>query len=82
MLACLIDEVKIEQGVEYLTHYEWNTKVATHHLWSNCGIMTHHRRRTTPEIFGVKVCCMDEVGYRGFQDAPMEHVIDLTLVEK
>jgi len=48
MLACPIEDVKIETGAEHLVHYKWNTKVATHHFCSKCGIMTHHQRRTTP----------------------------------
>ena len=38
MLACPIEDVKIETGAEHLVHYKWNTKVATHHFCSKCGI--------------------------------------------
>lgn len=82
MLACPIEDVKIEQGAEHLIHYKWNTKVATHHFCSNCGIMTHHQRRTTPEICGINVGCIDELDYRSFQDVPMNNGIELTLVEQ
>ena len=61
MLTCPIDDIEIEQGAEHLVHYKWNTKVATHHFCSNCGIMTHHQRRTTPEICGINVGCIDEI---------------------
>ena len=40
MLACPIKDIKIENGAENLVHYKWNTKVATHHFCSKCGIMT------------------------------------------
>ena len=82
MLACPIEDVKIEQGADHLIHYKWNTKVATHHFCSNCGIMTHHQRRTTPEICGINVGCIDELDYRSFQDVPMNNGIELTLVEQ
>ena len=82
MLACPTEDVQIEQGAEHLIHYKWNTKVATHHFCSNCGIMTHHQRRTTPEICGINVGCIDELDYRSFQDVPMNNGIDLTLAEK
>ena len=82
MLACPIEDVKIENGAEYLVHYKWNTKVATHHFCSNCGIMTHHQRRTTPEICGINIGCIDEFDYRSFQDVPMNNGVDLALVEK
>jgi len=82
MLACPIEDVKIEAGAEHLVHYKWNTKVATHHFCSKCGIMTHHQRRTTPEICGINIGCIDEIDYRSFQDVPMNNGIDLTLAEK
>ena len=81
-LVCPIEDIKIEQGAEHLIHYKWNTKVATHHFCSNSGIMTHHQRRTTPEISGINVGCIDELDYRSFQDVPMNNGVELTLVEK
>jgi hypothetical protein len=68
MLACPIGDVKIEAGAEHLVHYKWN-------------IMTHHQRRTTPEICGINIGCIDEIDYRGFQDVPMNNGVDLTLAE-
>ena len=82
MLACPIEDVKIENGDEHLVHYKWNTKVATHHFCSKCGIMTHHQRRTTPQICGINIGCIDEFNYRSFQDVPMNNGVDLALVEK
>jgi hypothetical protein len=82
MLACPIEDVKIETGVEHLVHYKWNTKVATHYFCLKCGIMTHHQRRTMPEICGINIGCIDEIDYRSFQDVPMNKGINLTLVEK
>ncbi len=82
MLACPIDDVKIEQGAEHLVRYKWNTKVATHHFCSKCGIMTHHQRRTTPEICSVNVGCIDEFDHLSFNDVPMNNGVDLTLMEK
>ena len=78
MLACPIEDVKIEQAAEHLIHCKWKTKVATHHFCSNCGIMTHHQRGTTPEICGISVGCIDELDYRSFQDVPMNNGINLT----
>ena len=67
MLSCPINEVRIEKGIEYLAHYKWNTKVATHHFCSKCGIMTHHND-APPDICGINVGCIDEFDHRGFQD--------------
>ena len=81
MLACPIDEVHVEKGAKFLTRYKWNTKVATHHFCSKCGIMTHHQRRTTPDICGINIGCIDELDYRSFKDVPMNNGIDFTLID-
>ena len=75
-------KLRIENGAENLVHYKWNTKVATHHFCSKCGIMTHHQRRTTPEICGINVGCFDEIDYCSFHDVPMNNGVELSLVEK
>ena len=82
MLACPIEDVEIENGAENLVNYKWNTKVATHYFCSKCGIMTHHQRRTTPEICGINVGCFDEIDYCSFHDVPMNNGVELSLVEK
>ena len=82
MLACPIKDVEIENGAENLVNYKWNTKVATHHFCSKCGIMTHQQRRTTPEICGINVGCFDEIDYCSFHDVPMNNGVELSLVEK
>ena len=68
MLAC-----PIEDGAENLVHYKWHTKVSTHHFCSKCGIMTHHQRRSTPEICSINVGCFDEINYCSFHDVPMNN---------
>jgi hypothetical protein len=81
MLACPIDEVRIEKGDDVLVRYKWNTCVATHHFCSKCGIMTHHQRRTTPEICGINIGCIDALDYRAYQDVPMNNGTELSLVD-
>ena len=81
MLSCPIDEVKIEKGEEFLVKYKWNTRIATHNFCSKCGILTYHQRRSTPEICGVNVGCIDELDYLSYQDVPMNNGSDYTLVE-
>jgi len=81
MLACPRELVRIEAGDEYIVRYKWNTGVATHHFCSKCGIMTHHHRRTTPDICGVNLGCIDALEYRRFQDVPMSNGSDLSLVD-
>ena len=81
MLACPIKDVRVESGNDQLIRYKWNTKVATHNFCSKCGIMTHHQRRSTPEVCGINVGCIDELDYNSFKDVPMNNGIDLTLVD-
>ena len=71
MLACPIEDLKIENGAENLVNYKWNTKVATHHFCSKCGIMTHHQRRTTPEICSINVGCIDEINTFDMKEVPV-----------
>ena len=77
MLACPIDEFHVEKGAKYLTRYKWNAEVATHHFCSKCGIMANHQRRTTPDICGINIGCIDALDYRSFRDVPMNNGNDL-----
>jgi hypothetical protein len=50
---------KITQGSNKLTTYRFNTRTAEHHFCSNCGIYTHHKRRSNPNELGVNVACLE-----------------------
>jgi len=82
MLSCPRDDVRIESGEDMLVRYKWNTKIATHHFCSKCGIMTHHHRRTTPTICGVNLGCIDTLDYRNYQTVPMNPGSDFTIVDE
>ena len=47
------------QGVEKLTEYAFNTRVAKHYFCSVCGIYTHHQRRSNPTQFGINLACLE-----------------------
>lgn len=79
MLACPIKDITIEKGAEFLAHYKRNTRVATQHFHSVCGIMTDHQRRTTQEIFGVNIGYIDEIDYTGYKTVPMNNGVSLYL---
>lgn len=49
----------IVQGEADLTLYEWNTRRAKHYFCRHCGIYVFHRKRATPDHFGVNVFCLD-----------------------
>jgi hypothetical protein len=47
------------EGAERLATYRFNTRAAEHHFCSDCGIYTHHKRRSNPNELGVNVACLD-----------------------
>jgi hypothetical protein len=53
------DRLHVIEGEEFLTLYEWNTGRAKHYFCSRCGIYTFHRKRASPDHFGVNVYCLD-----------------------
>ena len=55
------DRFKLLSGEEFLTMYQFNTRVAKHYFCKVCGIYTFHRPRVAPELWGVNVACLDGV---------------------
>jgi hypothetical protein len=53
------EALRVEQGQELLTLYEWNSKLAKHYFCSRCGIYVFHRKRAAPDDFGVNIFCLD-----------------------
>lgn len=56
-----LDGVEVLEGAEALTEYRFNTGVARHFFCSKCGIYTHHRRRSSPNEYGVNAACLEGV---------------------
>ncbi|MGI1677807.1 MAG: GFA family protein [Cellvibrionaceae bacterium] len=53
--------IKIIKGKEYLKLYQFNTNTAKHYFCSNCGIYTHHQRRSNPNEYGFNIGCLEGV---------------------
>jgi hypothetical protein len=51
--------LRIDAGEDLLTLYAWNTKRAKHYFCRRCGIYVFHRKRATPDHFGVNIFCLD-----------------------
>jgi hypothetical protein len=64
--------VTVIQGDEALKLYQFNTKVAKHYFCSNCGVYTHHQRRSKPNEFGYNVGCLE--GVNPFHLEPVQWV--------
>lgn len=53
--------VKVIQGQSQLKLYQFNTLTARHYFCGNCGIYTHHQRRSSPDQYGYNVGCLEGV---------------------
>lgn len=56
-----IDRFEILQGADKLATYRFNTGVAEHHFCTQCGIYTHHKRRSNPNELGINAACLEGV---------------------
>lgn len=54
-------EFRITKGEDMLATYRFNTGTAEHHFCSQCGIYTHHKRRSNPDQLGVNAACLEQV---------------------
>ena len=50
---------KLLAGAESLSEYQFNTMTARHFFCKRCGIYPFHRKRVTPDHFGVNVFCLE-----------------------
>ena len=47
-------------GEDALTEYRFHTMTARHYFCKVCGIYPFHRKRVTPDHYGVNVHCLDD----------------------
>jgi len=62
--------ITIVKGHDVLKLYQFNTNTAKHYFCSNCGIYTHHQRRSNPEQYGYNVGCLDGVNPFEIENVP------------
>jgi hypothetical protein len=62
--------LKVVQGADVLSLYQFHTRVAKHYFCSRCGIYTHHQRRSNPNEFGYNVGCLEGVNPFELPDVP------------
>ncbi len=65
-----LNEFKIIKGKEVLKLYQFNTHTAKHYFCSNCGIYTHHQRRSNPTQYGFNVACLEGVNPLELKNIP------------
>jgi hypothetical protein len=50
---------KLLAGQESLADYQFHTRAAHHYFCKVCGIYPFHRKRVTPDHFGINVHCLE-----------------------
>jgi len=66
-----LDGIEILAGADALSLYQFNTKSAKHYFCSQCGIYTHHQRRSNPNQYGVNVACLQGISPFDFAEVPV-----------
>ncbi len=62
--------IKILKGENLLKLYQFNTNIAKHYFCSNCGIYTHHQRRSNPTQYGFNVACLEGINPLKISNVP------------
>jgi len=57
-LSADLNDLTLIAGEDRLATYRFNTGKAEHHFCTNCGIYTHHRRRSNGTEYGVNAACL------------------------
>jgi hypothetical protein len=70
MAALPLSGLRILKGQQVLRLYQFNTMTAKHYFCSNCGIYTHHQRRSNPDQYCYNVGCLDDVNPFDIPDVP------------
>ncbi|EPN4796614.1 GFA family protein [Vibrio alginolyticus] len=56
-----LNGIRIVQGEDVLKQYQFYTHTAKHFFCGECGIYTHHQRRSDPSEYGYNVGCLEGV---------------------
>jgi hypothetical protein len=51
---------RLLQGAEALREYQFHTHTARHYFCGTCGIYPFHRKRVTPDFYGINVFCLED----------------------
>ena len=67
------EAIHIVQGQSQLKLYQFNTRTAKHYFCGNCGIYTHHQRRSNPDQYGYNVGCLEGVNPYDLGQVPISN---------
>ena len=79
MVSCPLDQFILEKGAESLSLYQWNTVIAKHYFCKTCGIYTHHNRQSNPSVYGVNICCLDDINIRDYLATAINDEVSMSL---
>ncbi len=65
------EEITFLRGEGVPTSYRFDTRTVEHFFCWRCGIYTHRRRRSDPDLFGVNVAYLDGVNPFDFTEVPV-----------
>lgn len=65
------------EGEDNLTEYQFHTHTARHFFCKTCGIYPFHRKRVTPDNFGINVYCLHDFDPAGI---PVRQAIGAAMV--
>ncbi len=65
------DDFRLIAGADLLATYRFNTSIAAHYFCSQCGIYTHHKRRSNRDQLGVNAACLEGVSPFDFRELPV-----------
>lgn len=68
MATVPVANLKVINGKENLTLYQWNTMVAEHYFCKKCGIYTHHKRRSNTNEYGINIACIEGINPYGYSE--------------
>lgn len=47
-------------GQDHLVEYQFHTRTAHNYFCRTCGIYPFHRKRVTPDFYGINVFCLED----------------------
>lgn len=56
-----LEDFSLLEGSDKLSCYQFGTHTAKHFFCSNCGIYTHHQRRSNPQEYAFNIACLEGI---------------------
>jgi hypothetical protein len=58
-------EFTLIKGEDFLSEYQFHTNTAHHYFCRQCGIYPFHRKRVSPDFYGINVFCLQDFDASG-----------------